>query len=34
MGWEDNERTFRIDELSSSTLRLDYEGIISVFRKY
>ncbi|WP_455587523.1 lipocalin-like domain-containing protein [Bacteroides sp.] len=34
MGWEDNKRTFHIDELSSSSLRLNYEDIISVFRKY
>lgn len=34
MGWENYERTFRVDELSSSTLRLDYEDIVYVFRKY
>ena len=25
---------FHVDELSSSSLRLNYEGIVSVFRKY
>lgn len=34
IGWEDYKRTFHIDELSSSVLRLDYNGNISVFRKY
>lgn len=34
MGWENYERIFQVDELSSSALRLNYEGIIYVFRKY
>ena len=34
IGWEENKRIFRVDELSSSSLRLNYEGIVSVFRKY
>lgn len=34
MGWEDGRRTFYVNELSSSSLRLNYEGIVSVFRKY
>lgn len=34
MGWEDYRRTFRVEELSSSVLRLHYEDIVSVFRKY
>lgn len=34
MGWENFERIFVVEELSSSVLRLNYEGIIYVFRKY
>lgn len=34
MGWEELDRVFQVDELSSSTLRLRYEDVISVFRKY
>lgn len=34
MGWVNYERIFSIEELSSSVLRLNYEGIIYVFRKY
>ena len=34
IGWEENKRIFHVDELSSSSLRLNYEGIVSVFRKY
>lgn len=34
MGWTDYQRTFYVDELTSSTLRLRYEDVISVFRKY
>ena len=34
MGWENGERTFTIEELSSSSLRLEHEGVRSIFRKY
>lgn len=34
MGWEEHKRIFHVDELSSSTLRLSYEDVVSVFRKY
>lgn len=34
MGWEDGERTFTIEELSSSSLCLEHEGVRSIFRKY
>lgn len=34
IGWENGERTFTIEELSSSSLRLEYEGVRSIFRKY
>lgn len=34
MGWENYERIFQVYELSSSALKLNYEGIIYVFRKY
>lgn len=34
MGWENGERTFDLEELSSTTLRLQYEDVRYVFRKY
>jgi hypothetical protein len=34
IGWENGERTFTIEELSSSSLRLEHEGVRSIFRKY
>ncbi len=34
MGWENGKRTFTIEELNSSSLRLEYEGVRSIFRKY
>ena len=34
MGWENGERTFTIEELSSSSLLLEHEGVRSIFRKY
>lgn len=34
MGWENGERTFTIEELSSSSLRLEHEGVRFIFRKY
>ena len=34
MGWENGERTFTIEELSSSSLRLEHEGVRSIFCKY
>lgn len=33
-GWPDASRTFKVEELSSSKLRLNYNDTISVFRKY
>jgi hypothetical protein len=32
--WTDANRIFQIEELSSSKMRLNYEGTASVFRKY
>ena len=32
--WDELGRTFQIEELSSSTLQLRFEDIVSVFRKY
>ena len=32
--WDELGRTFQLEELSSSTLRLRSEDIVSVFRKY
>ena len=32
--WDELGRTFQIEELSSSTLQLRYEDIVSVFRQY
>lgn len=34
MGWENGERTFLLEELSSKTLRLEYADVRYVFRKY
>lgn len=34
MGWENSERTFLLEELSSKTLRLEYADVRYVFRKY
>ena len=34
IGWENGERTFTIEELSSSSLRLEHEGVRFIFRKY
>jgi hypothetical protein len=33
-GWSAGERTFQIEEISSSRMRLNYEGTVSIFRKY
>ncbi len=34
MKWESGERVFHIDELTSSTLKLNYKGEKTIFRKY
>lgn len=34
IGWPEGKRTFQVEELSHSSLRLDFEGTKSVFRKY
>ena len=34
IGWENGERTFTVEELTSSSLRLESEGIRYLFRKY
>ena len=34
VGWPEGCRTFKITELSSDILRLKYEGVSAVFRKY
>ncbi|MDE6172614.1 MAG: lipocalin-like domain-containing protein, partial [Bacteroides sp.] len=34
MGWENGERTFTIEELTSSSLCLEYADVRYVFRKY
>ena len=34
MGWENGERTFTMEELTSSSLHLEYEGIRYIFRRY
>ena len=34
IGWENGERTFTMEELTSSSLRLEYEGTRYLFRKY
>jgi hypothetical protein len=35
-GWSDTKRSFQVEEISSSAMRLnyEYEGVVSVFRKY
>ncbi|KAA6346125.1 hypothetical protein EZS27_006347 [termite gut metagenome] len=33
-GWTDTQRSFQVEEISSSAMRLNYEGVVSVFRKY
>lgn len=33
-GWEDGVRTFRVDELTSKRIRLNYNDTIYVFRNY
>jgi hypothetical protein len=33
-GWLNAERSFQVEEISPSAMRLNYEGMISVFRKY
>lgn len=34
MGWENGERTFTVEELTSSSLRLEHAEVRYVFRKY
>ncbi len=34
MGWEHGERIFALEELTSSSLWLKYEGVRYIFRKY
>ena len=34
MGWENGERTFTMEELTSSSLHLEYEGVCYIFRRY
>lgn len=34
IGWENGERTFTMEELTSSSLCLEHEGIRYIFRKY
>ena len=34
MGWENGERTFTMEELTSSSLHLEYEGVRYIFRRY
>lgn len=34
VGWSDGKRIFKVEKLSYSSLRLEYEGTKSVFRKY
>jgi hypothetical protein len=33
-GWSETERSFQVEEISPSAMRLNYEGVVSVFRKY
>jgi hypothetical protein len=33
-GWPDAKRSFQVEEISPSAMRLKYEGAVSVFRKY
>lgn len=34
MGWENGERTFTVEDLTSSSLHLEYEGVRYIFRRY
>lgn len=34
IGWPEGKRTFKVEDLSFSSLRLDFDGTKSVFRKY
>ena len=34
IGWPEGKRTFKVEELSFSALRLEYEGTKYIFRKY
>lgn len=34
IGWPGGKRTFKVEDLSFSSLRLEFEGTKSVFRKY
>jgi hypothetical protein len=34
IGWEDCERTFSIEALTSDCLRLKYDGCVAIFRRY
>lgn len=34
IGWENGERTFTLEELTSSSLRLEYGEVRYIFRKY
>lgn len=34
MGWENGGRTFTMEELTSSSLHLEYEGVRYIFRRY
>lgn len=34
MGWENGERTFTMEDLTSSSLHLEYEGVRYIFRRY
>lgn len=34
MGWEDGKRTFAVEELTASSLRLEHKGIRYLFRRY
>ena len=34
MGWENGERTFTMEELTSSSLHLEYEGVRYIFCRY
>ena len=33
-GWPEGKRTFKVEDLSYSSLRLEYEGTKSIFRKF
>ncbi|WP_299096355.1 lipocalin-like domain-containing protein [uncultured Bacteroides sp.] len=34
MGWENGERTFTMEDLTSSSLHLEYGGVRYIFRRY